>query len=85
MPVFPDRPRARGRGHGRRLAVEVSSSGGRWTMGEIGQRRLKSVGGGDGRGSPTSFAPSHGEDLLRRRGRLTAGCGEELPAALTTP
>uniref|UniRef100_A0A0E0QYA9 Uncharacterized protein n=1 Tax=Oryza rufipogon TaxID=4529 RepID=A0A0E0QYA9_ORYRU len=23
MPVFPDRPRARGRGHGRRLAVEV--------------------------------------------------------------
>uniref|UniRef100_A0A0E0QYA8 Uncharacterized protein n=1 Tax=Oryza rufipogon TaxID=4529 RepID=A0A0E0QYA8_ORYRU len=22
MPVFPDRPRARGRGHGRRLAVE---------------------------------------------------------------
>uniref|UniRef100_A0A0E0B9N9 Uncharacterized protein n=1 Tax=Oryza glumipatula TaxID=40148 RepID=A0A0E0B9N9_9ORYZ len=62
MPVFPDRPR--GRGHGRRLAVEVSSSGGRWTMGEIGQRRVKSVRGGDGRGSPTSFAPSHGESAL---------------------
>ena len=57
-PGFPDRPGERG--HGRRLAA-TSSSDGRQATGEILQRRMKSVGDGEGRRLPPSSPLRHGD------------------------